>query len=77
MTDPAIEAATRVSERHNWDGVMLAAADAGAREALAPIRALHKTSCHTNPEDRHCIECGWLSDWPCDTARLAYREDEL
>lgn len=38
MSDPAVEAAQRVSERHNWDGIMFAAADAGAREALKPIR---------------------------------------
>ena len=46
-------------------------------EALATIRALHKPSSHPVSEDQHCIECGWTADWPCETARRAYREDEL
>lgn len=38
MSDPAMDAAETVCERHNWDGVMFCAADAGAREALKPIK---------------------------------------
>ena len=50
---------------------------AAAEEALATIRALHTPSSHLVSEDRHCVECGWFADWPYETARRAYREDEL
>lgn len=49
-----------------------------AREALAPIRELHKPRskddfCGTAYEV--CDECEF--DWPCETAKLIYRKDEL
>ena len=78
-TDPAVEAAERLIARYGQLADLPMDRDdliAAAREALATIRALHKPSSHPDPEDRHCIECGWAADWPCDTARLAYREDE-
>lgn len=89
MPDPAVDAAQRVCEA-NEDLVHVepyAALEAAAREALAPIRELHTSrwSCgnprHTNPEygcpecATACAECG--DYWPCDTARLVYRKDEL
>lgn len=76
--DPAVEAAQRVWEPH-WalpgsEGKLAAA----AREALAPIRKLHRPSddeCHCC---RHCLECGDIgTEWPCDTARLIYTTEEL
>lgn len=87
MSDPAILAAQRAIDGPH--GVAAArdehaaplAVDA-AREALAPIRDLHKPSanhCDAHANDSaccaECIECGQL--WPCDTARLIYTSEEL
>ena len=82
MTDPATEAAQRAwkLEETAW-----AIAVAAAREALAPIRELHRPHDRTkppyhNPRDPHTIVCNHCLgpiDWPCLTARLIYREDEL
>lgn len=60
--------------------------EAVAREALAPIRALHKPS--FDGDDVYCAECCDLVDdvigfdlcyqpWPCATARLIYTAEEL
>lgn len=51
---------------------------AAASEALAPLKELHKPRdmqgyCETVYQ--RCAECDW--PWPCDTAKLIYREDEL
>ncbi len=56
-----------------------------AREALAPIRALHRK--HTDGEEEsYCVECCHIygdgyeltyQPWPCDTARLIYTSSEL
>lgn len=85
MTDPAVEAAQRA-----WDaGFPGYPRDAGliaaAREALAPLRELHRpfdrrTSIYPIPNDPHTVVCNHCLgpiDWPCATARLIYREDEL
>lgn len=78
-TDPAVEAAQRAlnTDRLRSDPID-AFTLAGAREALAPIRELHKPfvdECHCC---RHCVECGAIgTGWPCDTARLIYTSEEL
>ena len=78
MSDPAIEAAQRADEMCD-DGAWI---DGGrelsvtaAREALAPIRELHKPSGDDCQCCTHCIECEQL--WPCGTARLIYTTEEL
>ena len=79
MTDPAIEAAQRhvytLPFESRLDGADLVAA---AREALAPIRELHRRN--DRGECSHCIspqDAAWGAIWPCETARLVYPEDEL
>lgn len=53
-------------------------AEKGAREALAPIRRLHKPSDDNCQCCRHCVECGQIGmGWPCDTAKLIYTTSEL
>lgn len=81
--DPAVEAAQRAAVS---DGRLAADYYAdevlAAREALAPLRALHKrgecpdwTDC-TDPDHLNfCRSCVVL--FPCPTARLIYPEDEL
>lgn len=81
MSDPAVEAALRYSANlpFGFDSRLTGAALIfAAREALAPIRELH------TPVHQCCDECGGFqvcaeceSWWPCATARLIYREDEL
>lgn len=80
MTDPAVEAAQRYAAtllfgfHSRLTGAALVFA---AREALAPLRELHKpvSECCDECVGKVCAECEWR--WPCDTARLIYREDEL
>lgn len=81
MTDPAVEAAQRYAAtllfgfHSRLTGAALIFA---AREALAPIRELHQSvakCCEECTYNRVCRECDW--PWPCATARLIYREDEL
>lgn len=88
MTDPAVEAAQRYAAtlpfgfHSRLTGAALVFA---AREALAPIRELHRPHDRTkspyhNPRDPHTIVCNHCLgpiNWPCATARLIYREDEL
>jgi len=74
MTDPAIAAAQRVAERHNWDAYMVDAGTAAAREALAPLRELHRPI-HVGDHYAYCEGCDYR--WPCDSAKLIYREEEL
>ena len=91
MTDPAVEAAQRAWEAtaspgpNGWTLNPYAVSKAAAREALAPIRALHKMI-PPNPDYRtdvaccsHCLDTSGASPapWPCDTARLAYPSEEL
>lgn len=74
MTDPAVEAAQRACSCAGTvhSSRCLAAA---AREALKPIRELHKPE-HGNCNCCiDCAECG--QGWPCDTAKLIYPTEEL
>lgn len=81
MTDPAVEAAERA-----WDsrepGVLKIGVhmEAAARQALAPLRKLHRPV-RFGAGRKVCHHC-WTSDgdyalWPCVTAPFIYREDEL
>lgn len=72
MSDPAVDAAQRATQPHGipWAVGPGRYALHGAREALAPIRELHR------PDDSAvCAECDMW--WPCSTARLVYTTDEL
>ncbi|QFP96590.1 hypothetical protein SEA_SMOOCH_99 [Mycobacterium phage Smooch] len=86
MSDPAVEAATRVMKlvyaypTPNRDLVVT------AREVLKPIRELHRprwsnciNACCSGEDcrlrDRVCEHCE--VDWPCDTAKLIYTTEEL
>lgn len=77
MSDPAIEAAQRAllqSPNFPVGGY----GEACAREALKPIRELHKPR-----PDRYAVQltvcdgCGWTTKWPCATAKLIYTTEEL
>lgn len=81
MTDPAIKAAQRVELPRQVEHHRVAAVQ-GAREALKPIRELHKPG----PISR--LSTAWMvggtaecttcrRDWPCSTARLIYTTEEL
>lgn len=84
MTDPAVEAAQRAWDKNKVRSFSVQRIMA-AREALAPLRDLHRpfdrrTSIYPIPNDPHtivCRHCLGPIDWPCATARLIYREDEL
>lgn len=80
MTDPAVEAAKRAAEKVMVCGLgsKLYPSDLilAAREALSPLRELHKlTSDEYGRPGLICDDCD--HDWPCPTARLIYRGDEL
>jgi len=79
MTDPAVEAANRVGKTLPYGFFSkLTSSDliAAAREALAPLKELHKRV--TDDGGRPgCATCGWVDGWPCSTAEHLYREDEL
>lgn len=77
--------ATPDQETHGF-----AIASGAAREALAPFRELHKPipmprmfgEPRTPGSKRMACSACWTSaghrqTWPCDTARLIYREEEL
>lgn len=83
--DPAVQAAQRADEMCDgtWiDGGRELAVTA-AREALAPIRELHRPTEHTRlvgfprayQAEPYCVED--QKSWPCDTARLCYTTGEL
>ncbi|SDT83690.1 hypothetical protein SAMN04488548_12728 [Gordonia westfalica] len=84
MTDPAVDAAQRACEPHGVSHFVGPGRYAlrGAREALAPLRELHRLDgcperddC-TDPE--HLTLCsGCYQEWPCRTAPLIYSSDEL
>ena len=80
MTDPAAEAARRVAEKIIVCGFgnKLYPSDLllAAREALAPLRELHKRVVNDSGRPG-CATCGWVYGWPCSTARFIYRTDEL
>ena len=78
MSDPAVEAVKRADS----DGWLRPAeyAEEAAREALAPIRELHKPQMDTrsalHPEP--ACSCGTGSDWrDCPTAQQVYTTEEL
>lgn len=80
MADPAVEVAQRVW--HAWtytDASLKDLAEAAAREALKPIRELHKPEVVRSPDDEQWTECAvcYGSYWPCATARLIYSTEEL
>ncbi|MGB3707622.1 hypothetical protein [Gordonia sp. (in: high G+C Gram-positive bacteria)] len=87
--DPVAEAAARAVDKD--PNVYTLDAKAGAREALAPIRELHKPMTADERESRWlswwrdddgdiCRECtsSWaVAQWPCPTAKLCYTTEEL
>ncbi|AKJ72149.1 hypothetical protein GMA1_52 [Gordonia phage GMA1] len=76
-TDPAVEAA-RLAAASGWDVLYCEFSQedlvTAAREALAPIRELHRGEPYAQGPD-YCEECE--HQWPCPTARLIYSETEL
>ncbi|OBK04042.1 hypothetical protein A5637_13250 [Mycolicibacterium fortuitum] len=89
MPDPAAEAAQRA-----WDELIdlhrdnrapgpnenpWLTAKRSAREALKPIRELHKPAVVRSPDDEQWTECTscYGAHWPCDTAKLIYTTEEL
>lgn len=81
MTDPAVEAAQRAvwqmtSGAQSSVDVRVAARVA-AREALKPIREVHRPTGWGG----ECVVCfdseGRGRQWPCDTAKLIYTTEEL
>lgn len=78
MNDPAVEAAQRAWS-HGKERLVVAFAATAAREALAPLRELHqKTHMYFSWGRDDKLMCGECGDaWPCATAKLIYREDEL
>lgn len=82
--DPAIEAAQRAMR--NWPGRRVNQDElaTAAREALKPIRELHKPI--TEPiwwhadepgEYTRCSCQGLFGRWPCETAKLIYSSEEV
>jgi len=98
MSDPAVEAAQRVNEEATYsyavevDGItheyaLKRVARAAAREALVPLRELHRPMDEDEGRGPHwpreyCAACTheddgvWMA-WPCATARLIYSSAEL
>lgn len=91
MTDPAIEAAQRAwAANETLDGIDYNPGEGGlwapdamesaAREALKPIRDLHRPFITNDPRSPHdvvCNHCLGPKVWPCSTARFAYTTEEL
>lgn len=78
MNDPAVEAGRRVCPGTDSPTVLsiFRIAEAGAREALKPIRELHKP--HPGQHAAGSDVCGGCRlIWPCETARLVYTSEEL
>lgn len=85
MSDPAVEAAecAAATAEYTGRGLVIAA----AREALAPIRELHRPHTEGGWEDEpYCLTCAHetrtsrdlsYQPWPCATARLVYTTEEL
>ena len=82
-----MDAACRVTLPGGLDPTALPLMVAAAREALAPIRELHKPCAEPDyPDEPYCKTCGHYDGsfvdfthqpWPCDTARLIYTSSEL
>lgn len=77
MSDPVMDAACRVTLPGGLDPTALPLMVAAAREALAPIRALHRLDKELSCADGCCDTCECGHEWPCDTARLVYESSEL
>ena len=78
--DPAVEAAIRALPDNSFDPEFdgySATAIAATREALKPIRGLHRpVKRYAHPDSGlDCLECS--KPWPCATACLIYPEAEL
>lgn len=81
MSDPVVEAAKRACGQFS-DGTHLYPRSLGviaAREALKPIRELHRKFDRGN--EVVCHECrsghGDFVGWPCESALLVYSSEEL
>ncbi|MCF3939935.1 hypothetical protein [Gordonia tangerina] len=91
-TDPAIAAAQRAGTDDEGDymgagmySTVFDFAEEAAREALAPLRKLHRK--RTAGGEHYCTECCHMpvtgsyeltyQPWPCATARLVYSTEEL
>lgn len=79
MSDPAVQAAQRATAA---SGGFVSTHDIqSAREALAPIRELHRPFQRVDYPGADgrtvCNHCLGPTDWPCLTARLCYTTDEL
>jgi hypothetical protein len=83
MSDPAVEAAQRaICKRYGGPVFQPGERDLNvAREALAPIRDLHRKVSKRNGWSGHyedvCLHCQNDNVWPCDTARLIYPSEDL
>ena len=84
MNDPAADAAQRMWALNGWlygtGGRELA--EVAAREALKPLRELHRPldrpiSWGNTQTERVCHHCLGPVKWPCATARLVYSSEEL
>lgn len=88
--DPAVDAAQRAwDQRYPGGSVSLAASAYNdglgtlalnvAREALKPLRQIHRPSRVVTADGRRWSECMhcYESTWPCDSARLIYADSEL
>ena len=87
MSDPVYEAAERAELNYNggpprdWRNWERSARKTrqmvAAREALRPIRELHKPTSNGTPGHPmpYCVGCG--EDWPCQTAELCYTSEDL
>lgn len=73
MSDPAVEAARRAMDQMSTIDIYEHDLERAAREALKPIREIHKPV--LPPGIERCGECDVA--WPCDTARLIYTTEEL
>ena len=74
MADPAIEAGNRVFKQFSELANPTQYTVAAAREALKPIRELHRPEPYAQGPD-YCMGCD--NQWPCDTAKLIYTTEEL
>lgn len=77
MGDPALEAAERALVATRGHGHSTVCELASAREALKPIRDLHRYEFIRMKNDslERCSGC--RDYWPCPTARLVYTSEEL
>lgn len=80
MSDPAVEAAQRCADRYGIASFHVMAT--AAREALAPIRELHRpfdraVTYGSDETVKVCNHCLGPIPWPCTTAIYAYTSEEL